>query len=301
MKDLMVSVMTPCFNASTSLPTALASLIAQSHLNWECIVVDDGSKDDPKAIVDQFNDARFRFYRFEENQGRGMARQYALEQARGDYLTFLDADDWLYPTKLIRQLEAFSSNDNLAVVSTSLGIVSANHDLMGTTRITEDSSRVTLGSLDRVGRPPFPNVSTMFRMADAKRARYDPGLRRAQDLDFVLQIALGRNFAHIDEPLYGYTGWADLTKEKSLESLKFESRIYASYARHDPIVSVKHAGISILKSLLYRMVYVTHTDEWIARKRFESVTDRDLTAFIGALDGITEHLPATLDRRTGSA
>ena len=99
----MVSVMMPCFNAEQTLPMALASLRAQSHESWEAVVVDDGSSDGTWDALNDFGEPRLRLERFDTNRGRGAARQRCLEMARGDFLSFLDADDWLFPNKLAPQ------------------------------------------------------------------------------------------------------------------------------------------------------------------------------------------------------
>ncbi|NJN81996.1 MAG: glycosyltransferase [Caldilineaceae bacterium] len=56
MQPGLISIAMPCFNAAASLPMALASLVAQSYTNWECILVDDGSQDNPQQVVDQIGD-----------------------------------------------------------------------------------------------------------------------------------------------------------------------------------------------------------------------------------------------------
>jgi len=65
----LISVLMPVFNAAHTLPLALASLQAQTYENWECIVVDDGSRDNPAAMVKSVGDARIHFYCLDRNHG----------------------------------------------------------------------------------------------------------------------------------------------------------------------------------------------------------------------------------------
>ena len=97
MNDDLISVMIPCYESSKTLAKALASLMLQSHKNWEALVVDDGSADHPEKIIQFFKDSRIRYFRVPENRGRAYARQVALDNMRGDFLTMLDADDWILP------------------------------------------------------------------------------------------------------------------------------------------------------------------------------------------------------------
>lgn len=102
----LVSVIMPVFNAATWLRRAVDSVVQQSHRNLELIAVDDGSADDSLAILGTYAraDARVRVQRQPANGGVAAARNAGLAAARGDFIAFLDADDWWHPAKLERQL-----------------------------------------------------------------------------------------------------------------------------------------------------------------------------------------------------
>lgn len=101
-----VSVIMPCFNAGNTLATALNSLLTQSHHNLEILVADDCSTDNSAAIVQQFatRDNRVKLLRLAENSGAYVARNTALQQASGDFITTHDADDWSHPQKIAQQV-----------------------------------------------------------------------------------------------------------------------------------------------------------------------------------------------------
>ena len=132
--ETLVSIMMPCFNAERTLPMALASLKAQTHERWEAVVVDDGSSDGTWDLLQASGDPRLRLERFDRNRGRGAARQRCLEMARGSLLSFLDADDWLFPGKLAQQVALMEQNPGLAVVSGGCVITDAAGDAVGLTR-----------------------------------------------------------------------------------------------------------------------------------------------------------------------
>lgn len=110
---VVVSIITPAFNAERTICQAIQSVQAQSFLNWEMLVVDDGSSDDTAAIVEQFmaSDSRIRLQRQLENSGPARARNAALQVARGRYIAFLDSDDVWLPEKLERQLAFMTANE----------------------------------------------------------------------------------------------------------------------------------------------------------------------------------------------
>ncbi|MEP4079124.1 glycosyltransferase family 2 protein [Haloferula sp.] len=95
----------PAFNAGPDLACALQSVLAQTESNWECLVVDDGSTDGTTALVRDFEarDSRFRLI-VQENQGVGAARNEGINQARGEFVAPLDADDLWHSEKLRKQL-----------------------------------------------------------------------------------------------------------------------------------------------------------------------------------------------------
>ena len=96
-----VSIIIPAHNVERVLPRCLDSLRAQSFQDWEAIVADDGSTDATPAILDQYagQDARIKALH-QPNQGVSMARNNALELATGEYILFVDGDDFLHPQTL---------------------------------------------------------------------------------------------------------------------------------------------------------------------------------------------------------
>lgn len=96
MNDI-ISIIIPTFNRARSLPETIQSVLDQSASNWELIIVDDGSTDNTRDIVDCFlADRKIKYY-FQENAGVSVARNEGVRLCRGDYLLFLDSDDQFFP------------------------------------------------------------------------------------------------------------------------------------------------------------------------------------------------------------
>lgn len=95
------------------LPIALQSVQQQYYDNWECIIVDDGSTDNTKEIVLNLTkkDARF-IYFFQENAERSAARNNGIRNAKGEYICFLDSDDYFLPERLTNLFKFISENNN---------------------------------------------------------------------------------------------------------------------------------------------------------------------------------------------
>jgi glycosyltransferase involved in cell wall biosynthesis len=99
-----VSVIIPTYNRARFLGRAIRSVLEQTYTDFELIVVDDHSDEDPTPLVETFEDPRLHYVRHEENQGNAATRNTAIRMARGRYLAFLDDDDEWEPEKLELQI-----------------------------------------------------------------------------------------------------------------------------------------------------------------------------------------------------
>jgi glycosyltransferase involved in cell wall biosynthesis len=192
------SVIVPVFNRAPVLGAALQSVLAQSCQDFEIIVVDDGSSDNPRAVVETIGDPRIRFLR-QENQGGGTARNTGINAAKGRFIAPLDSDDVFLP----HHLESMK-----AMLDGTRGIVGYARILVdrgdGRTllkppraiRATED-----MGAYVLCERGFVPTITTVVEREMAQRVRYHPKLRAAEDVDFAIRLALeGCKFQMLEQP-----------------------------------------------------------------------------------------------------
>jgi glycosyltransferase involved in cell wall biosynthesis len=108
----LVSIITPTFNSEAFILQTIKSVQNQTYKNWEMIIVDDCSTDATGKIVMEKaqEDNRIQFHKLEHNSGAGVARNYAIDKARGRFIAFLDADDLWKVDKLEKQLNFLQSN-----------------------------------------------------------------------------------------------------------------------------------------------------------------------------------------------
>lgn len=95
-----LSVITPIYNGADFVLRCYKNLLVQSFDNWEWIVVDDGSTDDTAEIVRGLKDKRVRLFSYQQNKGRGYARNLAISESRGDWIVVWDVDDLNFPERL---------------------------------------------------------------------------------------------------------------------------------------------------------------------------------------------------------
>jgi glycosyltransferase involved in cell wall biosynthesis len=119
----LVSVIIPSYNGAQFLEQAVSSVINQTYKNLECIIVDDGSTDDTQQLCKNLikNNSQIK-YVYQRNGGPGSARNRGIKEAVGDWIQFLDADDWLNEDKIRFQLDYFhkianNANENVVLFS----------------------------------------------------------------------------------------------------------------------------------------------------------------------------------------
>lgn len=196
------SVLTPAYRAARFLPTALASLRAQEHADWEWIVYEDGSADGTEAIVREFAAGETRRVHYEnpgQNRGVAAARNRLLDLAEGEALAFLDADDWWTPRHLLRAGEVLASGADLTVAGLRLCELDPPRERETYTPPPEFFADPVRGLFMRSA--IMTSSSVVLRRALAEKVgRFDEAFSIGEDRDFWLRCALaGGRFASTGE------------------------------------------------------------------------------------------------------
>lgn len=129
MSKPLVSVVIPNYNYSHYLCEAVDSALAQTYRNFEIIVVDDGSKDDSREVLQRYGDKITVI--FQHNQGVAAARNRGVAEAAGEYVAFLDADDAWLPAKIEKQVSRFGDDTGLGLVHVGVADIDDEGNLLG--------------------------------------------------------------------------------------------------------------------------------------------------------------------------
>ncbi len=140
----LVSVIIPTHNRATLLAEAIDSVLQQTFSDFELIIVDDGSTDNTPQVVAAYDDPRIVYIR-QDGQERGAARNRGVAAAQGEFITFLDDDDWFLPHKLAVQVPYLQANPEVGMV------------ISGWDRVTED------GAVVRAERPWLHHPEPVLR------------------------------------------------------------------------------------------------------------------------------------------
>jgi glycosyltransferase involved in cell wall biosynthesis len=107
----LVSIIMPSYNTAKYISDSIESIRAQTYTNWELIVVDDCSTDNSIEVIRAFNDSRIILLQNQKNSGAAISRNYALREAKGKWIAFLDSDDIWVPEKLEKQIKFMEDNN----------------------------------------------------------------------------------------------------------------------------------------------------------------------------------------------
>lgn len=124
-----ISVVIPVYNGDRYIKTAIQSVLNQKNCTFELIIIDDGSTDQTADLIQPYRASLSYFY--QTNAGVSTARNLGIEKSTGQYIAFLDADDYFLPDKLAAQLALFQAEPSLGIVHSGWQRVSAEDQLLG--------------------------------------------------------------------------------------------------------------------------------------------------------------------------
>jgi len=195
-----VSIVIPTYNREDTIGRAIESALKQTYEQFEIIVVDDGSTDETPEIVKQYNDDRIRYVRYTPNEGQNHARNVGLQNAQGEYISYLDSDDKFLPRHLevaVKNLEQLP--DEFA------GVVTGHRDDLGEEVVEKEvyDGRVVYEDLINDMYAKIGGLSLLtFRRGILDTIGYhDENVTKCTDLDFYLQILGEYNLFGINETL----------------------------------------------------------------------------------------------------
>ena len=198
----LVSIICAAWNAERTIGEAIASVLAQQHMNWELLIGDDGSTDGTVEVVRGVNDPRIRLVQL-PHMGVGAARNALLERMQGEYFCFLDADDVLPPPSIAARVALLIAGEGAAFADGAVEMRSG------------DLSQVIDRWRPAATGDPLPHLlvldgkcflgNTWLVRRDALRgARFEPGLTHGEDLLFCLELLDGRRYVHTPETVLWY-------------------------------------------------------------------------------------------------
>jgi glycosyltransferase involved in cell wall biosynthesis len=177
---------------------AISSVLAQTCQDFEIVIVDDGSKDNPTAAAERFNDPRIRVLR-QANLGGGVARNTAIDAARGRFIAPLDSDDVFLPHHLESMKAMLEGTTNTAGYARIVVDRGNGRTFLKPPRAIRKTEN--MGEYLLCARGFVPTITLVVERDMARRVRYHANLRAAEDTDFAIRLSLaGCKFVMAERP-----------------------------------------------------------------------------------------------------
>ncbi|MDE2222748.1 MAG: glycosyltransferase family 2 protein [Candidatus Omnitrophica bacterium] len=195
-QKVMISVIIPTHNSSQHIEETIRSILAQDFSDIEIIVVDDGSTDDTRTLIERFGGQVKYFY--QQNQGSAFARNSGLDHAQGKYIFFMDADDLLAKEILGLCIKSLEANKSYKVVYGK-----RSSFIVGETINTTKFDRTALGSgnifpLIVKGLTLTPGQFMIAREAIDEIGEFKGEMEAAEDWEFLLRLSCSYEFLFIN-------------------------------------------------------------------------------------------------------
>ncbi|MBD3724391.1 MAG: glycosyltransferase family 2 protein [Flavobacteriaceae bacterium] len=213
-----IAVVIPVYNGALTIAKSIKSLENQTFKDWVAIIVNDGSTDNTKEIIEALDNKKHIKIHLEKNRGRGFARQTALNKIRElkiPYMCMLDADDWYFNDKLEYQFTFMEKNKDTTLLSNSI--------------LVEDDAKISLiKPFDKIQCFTYhnynnfiqlPHASSIIRVNDIEGINYNVDLKYSEDKDFLRRILLSKKYCFDPKIAYCYN------KEFSFSFLKYKKSL----------------------------------------------------------------------------
>ena len=238
---MIVSVILPTYNRKEQVIKSIESVLNQSYEDLELIVVDDGSCDGTYDLLLKITDARFKVYHLETNMGACAARNYGINVAHGELITFQDSDDLWHKDYLDKMVSELVRMDTDVIFCKLF-----RHSLDGKNRVFPNFSSGYISQERLISHPRISTQTIMGKKKCFEVVRFDEDMPRLQDYDLIIRLSEKYKLYHLDLVL------ADVYVQKdslSLNPYRLEAALRLILAKYPtlwnryPRIKAKHLDV----------------------------------------------------------
>jgi len=269
MSNSLVSIVIPFYNNEKTILEAVKSVFSQTYMNWELILLNDGSKDNSLEIVQKINDPRVKIVSDGINRGLVYRLNQSPSLVKGDYIVRLDADDLMHPDRIAKQMSVFESNKDIDLVDA------------GTYSITELGEPDGLRGIQSINYNPKSIVSSAMLLHASiigkkewfENNKYDPDYIRAEDYELWIRTYQHSKFARIKEPLY-IVREGKINVKNYIKGIRTVQKILRRYG--PSILSKRELYFQLIlaemKIIIYSIFNVFNLQDFLSKKRNKPLT-----------------------------
>ena len=224
-----ITILTITYNSSNFINRCYKSIINQNYTNWIWLVIDDGSTDDTKCIIKKLNSDKIEYHKLPINQGRGFARNYAINKLSTDYCVILDIDDLMLPNRL--NYFNIAINENYIGMVSSVLLINEHKIITGQRGSVYNKSKY------------FTHATLCIKSEILKKIKYSE-YRYAEDQKILYYISKLPGIKKINYPLYIYQEDATISCKNA-----FYSNFYALFT-YLKLSLIEKFDINIYKTII---------------------------------------------------
>ncbi len=247
-----ISIIIPVYNGAQYIAEALESVFQQDYASYEVIVVDDGSTDNTREVLEPYLNKIH--YVYQENAGPAAARNEGIRLAVGEFIGFLDADDFFLPGALTEQIAVFERHPSTGAVVSGKRIVNQKKDRISDIEPWKRCETLTLKTI-MLSLPIYlGTLIVRWRWVEALHG-FDRQYRQAEDLDFFWRLALaGCRFAWLPKVTVAYRLHETNVTNDGCRALAYSKRLLETFFS-DPDIP---RNIRLLESQIWSQALLWH-------------------------------------------
>ncbi len=247
----LVSIITPSYNTARFIEETIQSVLSQTYTDWEMLIVDDCSTDNTDEVVAPYlADPRIRYLKNEKNSGAAVSRNYALREAKGKWIAFLDSDDLWAPDKLAKQIAFMKENgydfsytnyEEIDEASSPLGVF-----VTGPKRVTKHG----------MYRYCWPGCLTVMYDREAVGIIQIEDIKKNNDYAIWLKVCKKVTCYLLPETLAKYRKRSgSISNHGYVKLIKWHYKLHREAERRNPIsaafLTLRNLFFGVIKKLLY--------------------------------------------------
>lgn len=247
----LVSIIMPAYNADKYIAESIQSVLNQTYPFWELIIVDDCSTDNTEDVIKCFTDTRIRYLKNKKNSGAAVSRNYALREAKGKWIAFLDGDDVWLPEKLERQL-AFMIEKEIYFSYTQYEEIDEKGNLLG--RTVSGPQRVSKKGMYAYC---WPGCLTVMYDRERIGIIQISDIKKNNDYAIWLKVCQKEDLFLYPKVMAQYRKHSGSISRNSIRvMIRWHYRLWHEAEKNSVIKSCYYTGINLIFGFLKKIIYV---------------------------------------------
>ncbi|MFH1387061.1 MAG: glycosyltransferase [bacterium] len=221
---LKISVITITYNREKVLARAIKSILAQTYRNYELVVIDDGSTDGTRKMVEDFNSQKIK-YVYQRNSGIPTARNLGVKHSTGDYIIWVDSDHEIYSETLEKLVSEVEKDPSLDVVYSDHYLVNDDGEIYRRFSYFNEPTETDLISAAVEWLPVCPCGTLFKRSLYDVVGLYDAKFYKAEDHEFLIRILKGFKYKHVGLPLLRRYTYKDGISHRTRSDMRPKAKV----------------------------------------------------------------------------